>query len=46
VNGSLKECVKEWLRGSLDDIENSVWVNGRMGNEYLYNGWRNGRFNN
>jgi len=43
VNVSSKECVKAWLRGSLNVIENSVWVNGRMGNENMNYGWRNGR---
>jgi len=25
--------MKAWLRGSLDDIKKSEWVDGRMGNE-------------
>jgi len=29
----LKECVKAWLLGILDDIEKAVWVNGRMGSD-------------
>ena len=33
MNGSLDECMKAWLRGSLDDIKKAVWVDGRMGNE-------------
>jgi len=33
VDGSLNECVKAWLRGSLDDIKKAGLVDGRMGNE-------------
>jgi len=33
VNGSLNECIKTWLRGTVDDIEKAGWVDGRMGNE-------------
>jgi len=36
VNGFLKECVKAWLRGILDDIKKAGWVNGRMGNDNVY----------
>ena len=32
MNGSLNECKKAWLRGSVDDIKKSVWVDGWMGN--------------
>ena len=35
MNGSLKECVKACLRGSLDVIKNFGWVNGRMANDIV-----------
>jgi len=35
VNGSLKECMEAWLRGSLDYIKTVGWVNGRIGNDNM-----------
>jgi len=34
----LNECMKVWLRGSLDDVMMSRWVDGRRGNESV-NTW-------
>jgi len=35
VNGSLKECVKAWLRGNLDDMKKPKWRNWWMETDNL-----------